>query len=238
VEAAAFGRVDRVDRGRPRVRIGRPWARHRASRPVSSSRRRHPIPEPVVLPTTLADVLLIAPTPIADERGFFVRTMSSDVLATAGIDSSRFVQENQSRSRRNTLRGFHMRRALSEAKIARCARGAVLEVVVDLRPWSATFTRWESFELDDVSHHQVYVPAGCAHAFLVLSDWADICYKHDAVYAPELEAALAWNDPELAVPWPIADPFLSERDRTAPTLAEIRGELATWYGSERPELNS
>jgi dTDP-4-dehydrorhamnose 3,5-epimerase len=179
-------------------------------------------------------VLLIEPSPIADERGFFVRTMSADVLLQAGIDHAGFVQENQSRSRRGTLRGFHMRTALSESKLARCARGSVFEVVVDLRPWSSTFGRWEDFTLDDVAHRQVFVPAGCAHGFQVLSEWADICYKHDAVYAPELEGALAWDDPELAVPWPIADPILSDRDRTAPTLAAIRPQLVGWYGAERP----
>lgn len=160
--------------------------------------------------------------------------MSADVLHAAGIDPRSFVQENQSRSRRGTLRGLHMRRHLSEAKLVRCARGTIFEVVVDLRPWSTTFGRWEQFWLDDETHRQVLVPPGYAHGYQVVSDWADVCYKHDAYYAPELEAALAWDDPELAVPWPLGQPTLSERDRTAPTLAAIRPDLITWYGSERP----
>jgi dTDP-4-dehydrorhamnose 3,5-epimerase len=193
------------------------------------------MPEPVVTPTSLEGVLIIEPAPVVDERGFFVRTMSADVLERAGIDPGSFVQENQSRSRRGTLRGLHMRKQLSETKLARCARGNVFEVVVDLRPWSSTFGRWEQFWLDDTKHLQVLVPPGCAHGFQVVSDWADICYKHDAYYAPELEAALAWDDPELAVPWPLPEPLLSERDRRAPTLAEIRPELGRWYGAVRPE---
>lgn len=113
-------------------------------------------------------------------------------------------------------------------------RAAIFEVVVDLRPWSSTFGRWEQFWLDDEAHRQILVPPGCAHGFQVVSDLADICYKHDAVYAPELEAGMAWNDPELAVPWPLPDPILSMRDRQAPSLAEIRPALASWYGAERP----
>ncbi len=190
--------------------------------------------EPRVMPTSLEGALLIEPTPIVDERGFFVRTMSADVLAAAGVDHRSFVQENQSRSRLGTLRGFHMRRHLSESKLVRCARGTIFEVVVDLRPWSSTFGRWESFWLDDEAHRQLLVPAGCAHGYQVVSDWADVCYKHDAYYAPELEAAFAWDDPELGVPWPIGEPILSDRDRRAPRLAAIRAELETWYGSRRP----
>lgn len=160
--------------------------------------------------------------------------MSADVLQAGGIDPRSFVQENQSRSRRGTLRGLHMSKHLSESKLARCARGTIFEVVVDLRPWSSTFGRWEQFWLDDETHRQVFVPPGCAHGFQVVSDSADVCYKHDAYYAPELEGALAWDDPELALPWPLRDPILSERDRQAPSLAEIRPDLGTWYGSGRP----
>lgn len=184
--------------------------------------------------TGLEGVLLVKPSPIIDDRGFFVRTMSADVLQAAGIDPRSFVQENQSRSRRRTLRGLHMRKNLSEAKLARCARGRVFEIVVDLRPWSSTFGQWEQFWLDDESHHQVYLPPGCAHGFQVVSDWADICYKHDAYHAPELDAALAWDDPELGLPWPLPDPILSERDQRAPTLAEMRHNLSEWYGVVRP----
>jgi dTDP-4-dehydrorhamnose 3,5-epimerase len=192
------------------------------------------VPEPIARPTTLQDVVIIEPSPVRDERGFFVRTMSSDVLASAGIDSTAFVQENQSRSGRGTLRGLHTRKALSESKMIRCARGGIFEVVVDLRPWSATFEQWESFQLDDVDHHHLFVPAGCAHGFQALTDEVDVCYKHDARYDPSLDAAIAWNDSDLGIPWPISDPVLSQRDREAPTLAEVRPELPRWFGREAP----
>jgi dTDP-4-dehydrorhamnose 3,5-epimerase len=190
--------------------------------------------EPTASPTSLEGVILITPEPIPDDRGFFVRTMSADVLASAGIDARAFVQENQSRSRRGTLRGLHGRSALGENKLVRCARGALFEVVVDLRPWSATFGRWESFELDDRTHRQLYVPAGCVHGFQALSAEIDVCYKHDDYYRPQLEISVAWDDPELAIPWPLADPLLSERDRAAPRVDEIRPLLRAWYGDHPP----
>ena len=193
------------------------------------------MPEPTVRPGRLEGLLHVLPTPIHDERGFFVRTLDAGTLLSAGLDPTGFVQENQSRSTRGTVRGLHFRRDLSEGKLVRCARGTVFEVVVDLRPWSSTFLDQEALTLDDVRHEQLFVPPGCAHGFEVLGDWADICYRHDAVYAPELEAGLAWNDPELAIDWPLADPLLSARDRTAPTLAEIRPLLGTWFGTSRPE---
>jgi dTDP-4-dehydrorhamnose 3,5-epimerase len=192
------------------------------------------MPEPTVRPGTLEGLLHVFPTPISDERGFFVRTLDAGSLLAAGLDPAGFVQENQSRSRRGTLRGLHFRRALSEGKLVRCARGTVHEVVVDLRPWSSTFLTQESVTLDDERHEQLFVPAGCAHGFQVLSEFADICYKHDAVYAPELEAVVAWDDPELAVEWPLPDPLLSPRDRAAPSLAEVRPFFGTWFGTERP----
>jgi len=187
-----------------------------------------------VTTTTIQDVLVVTPEPIVDERGFFVRTMSADVLLAAGIDPARFVHENQSRSAFRTLRGLHGRCALSESKLVRCARGHLFEVVVDLRPWSSSFGRWESFELDDVRHRQVFVPAGCVHGFQALSAEIDVCYKHDARYDPTLEIAVAWDDPELAIPWPVPDPLLSPRDRTAPVLAEVRPKLVDWFGAAPP----
>lgn len=184
----------------------------------------------------LQDLYLVEPVPIPDERGFFVRTMNADVLRSHGIEPGRFVQENQSRSRLRTIRGIHFRRALGERKIVRVARGEAFAVVVDLRPSSPTFGRWESVALDDRDHRQVLVPAGCGFGFQVLSDEADVCYKHEAYYAPELEGSLAWDDPQVAIPWPLPDPILSERDRTAPSLAEIRPNLATWFGDRLPAI--
>ena len=185
--------------------------------------------EPRVRPASLRDVLVVEPEPIVDDRGFFVRTLDAATLLAAGIDPAAFVQENQSRSRRGTLRGLHGRAHLSEAKLLRCARGSIFEVVVDLRPWSETFGAWESFTLDDVEHRQVYVPAGCVHGFLALSDEVDVCYHHDAVYDPSLELAIRWDDDDLAIDWPERAPRLSDRDRDAPRLRDVRDQLADWY---------
>ena len=192
------------------------------------------MPEPTVSGTTIQGLLRIEPSPIRDARGFVVRTMDAATLRSAGLDPARFVQHNQSRSVRGTLRGLHARRQLSEGKLVRCARGSVHEVVVDLRPWSPTFLRQEAFTLDDEAHLQLFVPPGCVHGFQVTSDAADICYQHDAVYDPSLEIAVAWDDPELAIAWPIVPPTLSDRDREAPRLAEVRDELAAWYGTVAP----
>ncbi len=190
--------------------------------------------EPRVEKTTIRDVLCVVPEPIRDERGFFVRTMDAASLRAAGVDPSAFVQENQSRSRRGTLRGLHGRARLEEAKLVRCARGSIVEVVVDLRPWSETFEQWERFVLDDVDHHQVYVPAGCVHGYVAMTDEADVCYKHDAVHDPAIEIVVRWDDPDLAIEWPEPAPLLSERDRSAPTLGDLRPHLSSWYGSADP----
>jgi len=184
---------------------------------------------------TLEGLFTLRSRPATDVRGFFARTMMATTLAAVGIDPASFVQENQSRSTHRVLRGLHTRAHLSDAKLLRCAHGCVFEAVVDLRPWSSTFTSVETFVLDDVDHLQVYVPAGCAHGYQVLSDDADICYKQDAVYDAALEREVSWRDPELAIPWPLDDPILSERDRNAPTLAAVRPELTDWFGASAPD---
>jgi dTDP-4-dehydrorhamnose 3,5-epimerase len=179
----------------------------------------------------LEGLRLIEPSPVGDERGWFPRVFDRDTHAAAGIDHTRLVQENHSRSRRGVLRGLHVRTELAESKLVRCAHGHVFDVVVDLRPWSSTFARWASFDLDDERHLQVLVPPGCAHGFQAQSEVADVCYRVDAVYDKSKDAALAWDDPELAIPWPIADPVLSPRDQQAPTLGELRPSLEAWFGA-------
>ncbi|MGH7488664.1 MAG: dTDP-4-dehydrorhamnose 3,5-epimerase, partial [bacterium] len=173
------------------------------------------------------------PVAVFDHRGFFTRTLSVAALEAVGL-TAYFAEESQSRSRHCVLRGLHGRSALSEGKLVRCARGEVFEVVVDLRPWSPTFTQWESFVLDDCAHRQIWIPPGMVHGFVVLSALADICYRMDAVHDPSVDIAIAWDDPDLAIPWPIATPILSERDRSAPRLADLRGHFEEWYGSIRP----
>jgi dTDP-4-dehydrorhamnose 3,5-epimerase len=170
-------------------------------------------------------VVVFEPTPIRDSRGFFTRTLDVQVLADAGIDPHSFKQENQSRSRRGGIRGLHGRIAPNgEAKLARCARGAVLDVVLDARPGSPTFGVVETFVLDDVDHRQVYVPGGCLHGYQVLSDEADFCYRADVFYGPG-EVAVNPLDPELAVPW--REPFgeLSERDLASPSWREFQRDV-------------
>lgn len=184
--------------------------------------------------TSLHGVRLIRPDPHPDDRGWFLRTFDADRYAPLGIDHTALVQENQSRSRRRTIRGLHTRSNLTEAKLVRCARGAVFDVVVDLRPWSPSFLRWESFTLDDVDHTQLSVPPGCAHGFQALTDWADVCYRVDSPYDPSLDVAVSYRDPELAIDWPLDDPIVSDRDAAAPDLASVRPQLETWYGTTPP----
>jgi dTDP-4-dehydrorhamnose 3,5-epimerase len=135
------------------------------------------------------------------------------------------VQDNHSRSRRGTLRGIHFQTQPGQGKLVRCSRGSVLDIVVDLRTDSPTFGEWEAAELDDVRHHQLWIPVGFGHGFCVLSDEADFAYKCTTVYDPATEAGFRFDDPEVGIEWPGIELIYSERDRTAPRLAEIAGEL-------------
>ena len=183
---------------------------------------------------SLHGVKVIASQPVGDHRGFFIRTSDADTLAAAGIDHRRFVQESQSRSVRRTLRGLHGRRVLNEAKLFRCAHGAVFDTVVDLRPWSPTYLRSEGFTLDDRTHEQLYIPPGCVHGFQSLTEVSDVCYRMDEPYAPELILYLAYDDPALGIEWPLDDPIVSDRDRSAPTLAELEPQLGSFFGAAAP----
>jgi dTDP-4-dehydrorhamnose 3,5-epimerase len=182
--------------------------------------------------TDIPGLLTMRPHPVVDDRGWFLRSFSADEYATAGVYQADLVQENHSRSRYGVLRGLHTRAELSEAKLVRAARGRVFDVAVDLRPGSPTFLQWRSFVLDDEEHLQVRIPAGCAHGFQVLSDTADVCYKVDARYDNALDVTIAWNDPELGVTWPLGNPVLSERDRSAPLLSQVREYLPKWFGTD------
>jgi dTDP-4-dehydrorhamnose 3,5-epimerase len=170
------------------------------------------------LPTEIGGLVLVEPDVHGDERGFFVETFRANEFASLGIDVE-FVQENHSRSAEGVLRGLHMQRG--QAKLVRCARGAIFDVAVDLRADSPTYRRWEGYELDDVTHRQLFIPDGFAHGFCVLSEEADVLYRVSSYYDPELESGVAWNDPEIAVHWPVSGPVLSERDRNAPRLADL-----------------
>lgn len=171
-----------------------------------------PVPE-------IAGAFLFEPTPHADERGFFTRTFDRDVVRSVGIDPDGFVQDSVSRSRRGVLRGMHLRSGRGEAKLVRCSYGRVFDVVVDLRRGSPTYRNQGHFELSGDTQATLYVPAGCAHGFQALTDPADVSYRIDRAHDPAEDVAIAFDDPELAIPWPLPVALMSERDRQAPSLA-------------------
>jgi dTDP-4-dehydrorhamnose 3,5-epimerase len=172
----------------------------------------------------LDGLVVIEPDVFGDDRGFLVETYRDDVWRQLGIDLD-FVQHNHSRSVRGTLRGLHFQTEPGQAKLVRCSAGRIFDVAVDLRRESPTFGRWDGHELDDQTHRQLFVPIGFAHGFCVLSDTADVDYQLSSYYDPATEASVAWDDPEIGVEWPIDEPLLSERDKAAPKLAEIRDDL-------------
>ncbi len=173
------------------------------------------------LDTRLHGPVLLAPDVHGDGRGFFVETYRRQWLEESGIDAD-FVQDNQSRSRRGVVRGMHFQPG--QAKLVRCARGAILDVVVDIRVGSPQFGRWESFVLDDSSHHQLFCPDGFAHGFAVLSELADVTYKVSCYYDPASESGFRYDDPEVGIEWPV-ELTASKRDGTAPLLSEIAAGL-------------
>jgi dTDP-4-dehydrorhamnose 3,5-epimerase len=163
--------------------------------------------------------VLVEPTVHGDARGFFQETYRKQAFAELGIHDD-FVQDNHSRSGRGVLRGMHFQPG--QAKLVRCPRGAILDVVVDIRPGSAGFGGWESVRLDDESHLQLYVPDGFAHGFCVLSELADVVYKVSSYYDPAGESGFRFDDQEVAIAWPgDLELKVSERDRTAPLLSEL-----------------
>jgi len=168
--------------------------------------------------TRLEGPALIEPVVHGDERGFFLETFRQHALAVLGIDHE-WVQDNQSRSGRAVLRGMHFQPGM--AKLVRCARGAIFDVVVDVRLGSTAFGRWEAFELNDENHHQVYCPDGFAHGFCVLSDVADVVYRCSAYYDSKSESGFRFDDPDVGIEWPAMELRTSERDRRAPLLREL-----------------
>jgi dTDP-4-dehydrorhamnose 3,5-epimerase len=168
---------------------------------------------------------LFEPTPYADERGFFCRTFDADVLRSAGLDPHAFVQDSLSRSAGGVLRGLHLRSGAGEAKLVRCSYGRIFDVVVDLRPGSPTFRNVAAFELSGETQTTLYIPAGCAHGFQALTETADTSYKIDRPHDPAEDVTIRFDDPELAVPWPLPVTSMSERDREAPSLAKVLQQI-------------
>jgi dTDP-4-dehydrorhamnose 3,5-epimerase len=184
------------------------------------------------LQTRLEGPLLIRPVAHVDERGFFQETYRENTFRDLGI-LDEFVQDNHSRSVHGVVRGMHFQVGDGVAKLVRCARGTILDVVVDIRRGSPTFGEWEAFELSDDNLHQVYCPVGFAHGFCVLSAEADVIYKQSAYYDQALERGISYDDPEVAIAWPDrTDLKPSGRDANAPLLRDVEAELPFVY--ERP----
>jgi dTDP-4-dehydrorhamnose 3,5-epimerase len=179
--------------------------------------------------TRLHGPVLVKPTAHPDERGFFQETYRRNAFADLGIHDE-FVQDNHSRSVHGVVRGMHFQIGAGVAKLVHCARGAILDVVVDIRRGSPTYGEWEGFELTDENLHQIYCPVGFAHGFCVLSEHADVMYKQSAYYDGALERGIAYDDPDVAIAWPGGiDLKPSERDASAPLLKEIEAELPFVY---------
>jgi dTDP-4-dehydrorhamnose 3,5-epimerase len=172
-------------------------------------------------------LIVFTPQPHRDTRGFFSRTFDAHVARAAGIDPAAFVQDSMSRSAQGVIRGLHLRVGLGEAKLVRCSAGAIFDVVVDLRPGSPTYRQWHSFELDGEVQRSIYIPAGCAHGFQALTETADTAYRIDRDHDPSEDLTIAYDDPEIGVPWPLPVTEMSERDRSAPPLRELAKALAT-----------
>jgi dTDP-4-dehydrorhamnose 3,5-epimerase len=162
--------------------------------------------------TTIPGVVLIEPQVFEDPRGFFMEVFQKARFRQAGLESE-FVQDNHSRSGRATLRGLHYQIQHPQGKLVRVIRGEVFDVAVDLRRHSPTFGRWFGVRLSETNRRQLYIPPGLAHGFCVISEAAEFLYKCTDYYYPEHERTLLWNDPQLAIDWPVTQPLLSEKDR-------------------------
>lgn len=185
-----------------------------------------------VTETPVEGLYIVEPEVRRDERGYFMETYHREAMRRAGLGME-FVQDNQSMSRKGVLRGLHFQKRHPQGKLVRVVRGRVFDVAVDLRPGSRTFAKWCGVELSAENRRQLYVPEGFAHGFLVLSEAAEICYKATDFYHPGDEGGIAWNDPELAIPWPelTEDPAAPLGYRMADgTPLTLNGRDRTWPG--------
>lgn len=177
-----------------------------------------------VIKTKIKDLLIIEPKVFGDERGYFYESFQAERYEAAGINAT-FVQDNRSRSTKGVLRGLHFQKHKQQGKLVTVTEGQVFDVAVDLRPHSVTFGQYESTLLTDVNKRQFYIPPGFAHGFCVISDTADFQYKCTDYYDPNDESGLLWNDPSLAIQWPLDEPLLSDKDKAQPTFIEIKNKL-------------
>lgn len=172
-------------------------------------------------PLRLPGLLLIEPTIFADERGYFLETYRQGAYE---FDAS-FVQDSLSFSKKNTIRALHFQSDPGQAKLVTCLEGEIWDVVVDIRPESTTFGKWEVVTLDGKKKEQLFVPVGFAHGFCILSEAALVQYKVSSVYNPKTECAIRWNDPDIGISWPVQNPILSTRDQTSPFFKEVFHEI-------------
>ena len=170
--------------------------------------------------TKIPDVILIKPNVFEDQRGYFMESYHLEKFKLAGIDSI-FVQDNHAKSVQNTLRGLHFQIKYPQAKLLRCLKGKVFDVAVDLRKDSTYYGQWVGKELSEDNKFQLFIPAGFAHGYYVLSETAEFTYKCSEIYYPEDEQGLQWDDPDIAIDWPGIDHILSKKDRQLPPLKDF-----------------
>ncbi len=179
--------------------------------------------------TRLPGVIIVDPTVHGDSRGFLLETFHAEHYREGGI-AGPFVQDNHSRSRRNTLRGLHAQSPHAQGKLVRCIEGEIYDVAVDARKGSPTYASYVGTTLSAENFRQLYIPPHFVHGFCVLSEVAQVEYKCTEFYHPEAEFSVAWNDPEIGIPWPTSEPLLSDKDRNAPLLRNIQDRLANYQG--------
>ena len=170
--------------------------------------------------TPLDGVLLVTPQVFGDDRGFFMETYNQAKAAESGLPTE-FVQDNHSKSSKGVLRGLHFQYPMWQGKLVRVVQGEIFDVAVDIREGSSTYGKWVGYYLNDQNKQQLYVPEGFAHGFVVTSDTAEVVYKCTQLYAPEQEGSLLWNDPEIGIDWPIAEPLLSDKDKVGLHLKDL-----------------
>jgi dTDP-4-dehydrorhamnose 3,5-epimerase len=204
----------------PALAVGRPMLRALAYEPGDAMKFTE---------TRLPGVILVEPTVHRDARGFFLETYHAERYAAAGLDEV-FVQDNHSRSVKGTLRGLHAQWRRPQGKLVRAVRGEIFDVAVDARRGSPTYGQWVASRLSADNFRQLYVPPGFLHGFCVLSDVAEVEYKCTAVYDPGGELTVIWDDPEIGIRWPVADPVLSAKDGSAPRLAGVQDLLPGYDG--------
>lgn len=174
--------------------------------------------------TRIPGLLIIQPKIFTDDRGFFFESYNAARFHEIGLDLV-WGQDNHAKSVQNTVRGLHFQRGEGQAKLIRCIRGAIWDVAVDIRPDSPTLGQWFAMELTEENKTMFYIPVGFAHGYAVLSDVGEVIYKCTNLYDPALETGFRWNDPEVGVKWPVAEPILSKRDQTSQTFQECLNNI-------------